>query len=50
MVFDTFLDTLPKIATLKYPEETVQDAMLYLITNQLTPLYKNIIEKTDLGK
>ncbi|KAL4468635.1 hypothetical protein ABPG74_005138 [Tetrahymena malaccensis] len=49
MSFETFLDMLPLLAQLKYPNTSAEEAMLSLITNELNPLYLGIMEKTDLG-
>lgn len=44
MNFNTFLDTLPQIAQLKYPEMSPGDALNELVQQILLPLYENLID------
>lgn len=49
MQFTTFLNLLPKIAILKYPNLKSDQAIYKLYINHLKTLYYNIMENTDLG-
>lgn len=50
MQYATFLNLLPKISAIKYPNLRSEQSIFKLYSDHLKPLYFSIMEKTDLGQ
>jgi hypothetical protein len=50
MNFETFLNMIPGLAALKYPNMTQGEAISALVEKHFLPLYNSIMQETDLGE
>jgi hypothetical protein len=50
MYFDLFLQTLPKLAAMKYPEYEMEEALLILAEKNFKSLYFKIMNDSDMGE